>query len=141
MPNEEQDAVGDIPDESFDASAMNSSAKEFLTAAIGDYNDFFKTNFSVDSNGFQNYYRDLAQRVKSREIDLLIVVDTINLPSLAQTLPASIQFLLIKNLTLPWFDTGTFTYNAVLDATKTLVILLFSEGFRKSDCRCDHTLW
>ena len=33
-----------------------------------------KTNFSVDSNGFQNYYRDLAKRIQSRDIDLLIVV-------------------------------------------------------------------
>lgn len=76
--NEEQDAIGEIEDESFDLSvmdrAMNSSAKEFLSAAITDYNAFFKTNFSVDSNGFQNYYRDLAKRVKSKEIDLLIVV-------------------------------------------------------------------
>jgi type I restriction enzyme R subunit len=72
--NEEQDAVGDILDESFDVSAMNSSAKEFLSAAIADYNALFKTNFSVDSNGFQNYYRDLAKQVKAKEIDLLIVV-------------------------------------------------------------------
>ena len=72
--NEEQDAVGDIVDESLDVSAMNSSAKEFLDAAIRDYNKFFSTTFSVDSSGFQNYYRDLAKRVKAREIDLLIVV-------------------------------------------------------------------
>jgi type I restriction enzyme R subunit len=65
--NEEQDAVGDIQDESFDVSAMNSSAKEFLSAAIADYNALFKTNFSVDSNGFQNYYRDLAKQVKPRK--------------------------------------------------------------------------
>ena len=72
--NEEQDAVGVIPDESFDTSAMNSSDKEFLSAAIADYNALFKTNFGVDSSGFQNYYRDLAKHVKSQEIDLLIVV-------------------------------------------------------------------
>ena len=72
--NEEQEAIGDIQDESFDVSAMNSSAKEFLSAAIADYNALFKTNFSVDSNGFQNYYRDLAKQVKAKEIDLLIVV-------------------------------------------------------------------
>ena len=72
--NEEQGAIGEIQDESFDVSAMNSSAKEFLSAAIGDYNGFFKTNFGVDSQGFQNYYRDLAKRVKSQEVDLLIVV-------------------------------------------------------------------
>src|SRR5690606_29600879 len=72
--NEEQDAIGDIPDESFEVSAMNLSAKEFLSAAIDDYNALFRTNFGVDSNGFQNYYRDLAQRVKRQEVDLLIVV-------------------------------------------------------------------
>ena len=72
--NEEQDSVGEILDESFDVSAMNSSAKEFLSAAIADYNSLFKTSFSVDSNGFQNYYRDLAKQVKAKEIDLLIVV-------------------------------------------------------------------
>lgn len=72
--NEEQNAIGDIQDESFDVSAMNSSAKEFLISAIDDYNAFFKTNFNVDSNGFQNYYRDLAKRVKDQQVDLLIVV-------------------------------------------------------------------
>lgn len=72
--NEEQDAVGEIPDESFEVTAMNSSAKEFLSASIDDYNERFKTNFGVDSSGFQNYYRDLAQRVKKQEVDLLIVV-------------------------------------------------------------------
>ncbi|MDN3378710.1 MULTISPECIES: type I restriction endonuclease subunit R [unclassified Pseudoalteromonas] len=72
--NEEQDAIGDIKDESFEVTAMNSSAKEFLNDAITDYNAMFKSNYGVDSNGFQNYYRDLAQRVKNQEIDLLIVV-------------------------------------------------------------------
>lgn len=72
--NEEQNAIGDIQDESFDVSAMNSSAKEFLSLAINDYNDTFKTNFSVESKQFQNYYRDLSNRMKNQEIDLLIVV-------------------------------------------------------------------
>ncbi|MCY4326233.1 MAG: HsdR family type I site-specific deoxyribonuclease, partial [Rhodobacteraceae bacterium] len=64
--NEAQDAVGDIPDEGFDVTALNSTAKEFLDAAIGDYNRYFKTSFGVENQGFQNYYRDLAQRVKSK---------------------------------------------------------------------------
>jgi len=73
-PNESQDAIGEISDESFEVSAMNLSAKEFLAKAIDDYNQMFSTNFSVDSNSFQNYYRDLSKRVKNGEIDLLIVV-------------------------------------------------------------------
>lgn len=72
--NEAQNSIGEILDESFDVSALDSSAKEFLRAAINDYNGFFKTNFSEDGNGFQNYYRDLAKKVKSQEVDLLIVV-------------------------------------------------------------------
>lgn len=72
--NEEQNAIGEIQDETFEPTAMDSSAKEFLTMAINDYNKKFKTNFGVESKEFQNYYRDLANRVKSQEVDLLIVV-------------------------------------------------------------------
>ena len=72
--NEEQSAIGDIVDESFEVTAMNSSAKEFLDAAIDDYNAMFESSHGVDSKGFENYYRDLANRVKNQEIDLLIVV-------------------------------------------------------------------
>ncbi|HAP1803641.1 TPA: HsdR family type I site-specific deoxyribonuclease, partial [Escherichia coli] len=42
--NEEQNAIGEISDETFDTSAMDSSAKEFLDAAIREYNSHFKTN-------------------------------------------------------------------------------------------------
>ena len=72
--NEEQSAKGEISDETFELTAMDSSAKEFLTFAIKEYNAMFKTNFGVDSTEFQNYYRDLANRVKKQEVDLLIVV-------------------------------------------------------------------
>lgn len=72
--NEEQNAKGDIADETFEPSALDVSAKEFLVKAINDYNTMFKTNYGVDSNQFQNYYRDLSDRVKKQEIDLVIVV-------------------------------------------------------------------
>jgi len=41
--NEEQDAIGETPDESFEVSAMNNSSKEFLNAAIADYNASMKS--------------------------------------------------------------------------------------------------
>jgi type I restriction enzyme R subunit len=72
--NEEQSSVGEIIDEGFEIDALDSSAKEFLGMAIDDYNNSFKTNYGVDSKSFQNYYRDLAKRVKTQEVDLLIVV-------------------------------------------------------------------
>lgn len=72
--NEEQSAIGEIQEENLEPAAMDSSAKEFLARAIAEYNQLFKTSFSVDSKEFQNYYRDLSNRVKNREVDLLIVV-------------------------------------------------------------------
>ncbi len=53
---------------------MESSAKEFLDRVIADYNKSFSTSFSTESQSFQNYYKDLSQRTKNKEIDLLIVV-------------------------------------------------------------------
>jgi len=114
--NEEQDAVGDILDESFDVSAMNSSAKEFLNAAISDYNALFKTNFGVDSNGFQNYYRDLAKRVKSQEIDLLIVVGMFLTGFDAPTLNT---LFVDKNLRYHGLMQAYSRTNRIYDATKT----------------------
>ena len=73
-PNEEQNAIGEIQDETFEPTALDSSAKEFLTSAINDYNSMFKTAFSVDGKSFQNYYRDLSKRIKNQDIDLIIVV-------------------------------------------------------------------
>ncbi|TXI17224.1 MAG: type I restriction endonuclease subunit R, partial [Nitrosomonas sp.] len=114
--NEEQDAVGDIQDESFDVSAMNSSAKEFLSAAIADYNALFKTNFSVDSNGFQNYYRDLALRVKSQEVDLLIAVGMFLTGFDAPTLNT---LFVDKNLRYHGLIQTYSRTNRIFDATKT----------------------
>ena len=114
--NEEQDAIGDIQDESFDASAMNSRAKEFLSAAIADYNALFKTNFSVDSNGFQNYYRDLAKQVKAKEIDLLIVVGMFLTGFDAPTLNT---LFVDKNLRFHGLMQAYSRTNRIFDATKT----------------------
>ena len=114
--NEEQDAVGEILDESFDVSAMNSSAKEFLNAAIGDYNAFFKTNFSVDSKGFQNYYRDLAKRMKKKEIDLLIVVGMF---LTGFDVPTLNTLFVDKNLRYHGMMQAFSRTNRIYDATKT----------------------
>ncbi|MFN9395414.1 MAG: type I restriction endonuclease subunit R [Pseudanabaena sp.] len=114
--NEEQNAVGEIADESFDVSAMNSSAKEFLSAAIADYNTLFKTNFTIDSNGFQNYYRDLAKQVKAKEIDLLIVVGMFLTGFDAPTLNT---LFVDKNLRYHGLLQAYSRTNRIYDATKT----------------------
>jgi len=114
--NEEQSAVGDIPDESFEVSAMDKSAKEFLSAAINDYNKMFKTNYSVDSKEFQNYYRDLSARVKRQEIDLIIVVGMFLTGFDAPTLST---LFVDKNLRYHGLIQAYSRTNRIYDATKT----------------------
>lgn len=114
--NEEQAATGEIADENFEVTAMNSSAKEFLTMAINDYNAMFKTNFSVDSNGFQNYYRNLSDRVKNQEVDLLIVVGMFLTGFDAPTLNT---LFVDKNLRYHGLIQAFSRTNRIYDATKT----------------------
>ncbi|MFS0491889.1 type I restriction endonuclease subunit R [Leadbetterella byssophila] len=114
--NEEQSAIGEIVDETFEPSAMDSTAKEFLTQAIGDYNAMFKTNFGVESNEFQNYYRDLANRVKKKEIDLIIVVGMFLTGFDAPTLNT---LFVDKNLRYHGLMQAFSRTNRIYDATKT----------------------
>lgn len=115
-PNEEQNAVGDIREENFEPTAMDSSAKEFLTKAINDYNALFKTSFGVDSKEFQNYYRNLAERVKNQEVDLLIVVGMF----LTGFDAPSLNTLFVdKNLRYHGLMQAFSRTNRIYDATKT----------------------
>jgi len=114
--NEGQNAKGDIADEGFELSAMDSSAKEFLSAAMNDYNDMFKTNYNVDSKSFQNYYRDLAKRVKNQEVDLLIVVGMFLTGFDAPTLNT---LFVDKNLRYHGLIQAYSRTNRIYDATKT----------------------
>lgn len=58
-----------------DTSALDQSSRDFLDAAIRDYNEMFHTNYSTDGDKFQNYYKDVSLRMKNKELDLLIVVN------------------------------------------------------------------
>lgn len=58
-----------------DTSALDQSSRDFLDAAIADYNGMFHTNYSTDGDKFQNYYKDVSLRMKNKELDLLIVVN------------------------------------------------------------------
>lgn len=115
-PNEEQNAIGDIREESFELSAMDSSAKEFLTKAIGDYNAMFRTSFGVDCKEFQNYYRDLAKRVKNQDIDLIIVVGMFLTGFDAPTLNT---LFVDKNLRYHGLMQSFSRTNRIYDSTKT----------------------
>lgn len=114
--NEEQSAIGDIPDENFEPSAMDLSAKEFLTKAINDYNLLFGTSYGVDGKEFQNYYRDLAKRVKNKEVDLVIVVGMFLTGFDAPTLNT---LFVDKNLRYHGLIQAFSRTNRIYDSTKT----------------------
>ena len=71
------DDVGDdyLDEEGFEANFLDQSSRDFLDAAIQDYNAIFSTSFDTSADKFQNYYKDLSERIKKREIDLVIVVN------------------------------------------------------------------
>ena len=72
----EEEADGILDEEnSEDTSALDAGSREFLDAAIADYNAMFHTNYSTDGDKFQNYYKDVSLRMKNKELDLLIVVN------------------------------------------------------------------
>ncbi|HHV02652.1 MAG TPA: type I restriction endonuclease subunit R [Bacteroidales bacterium] len=68
--------LGMIEDENLDNTGnLDQNSRDFLDAAITDYNAMFKTNFDTSSQNFQNYYKDVSEKVKKREIDMLLVVN------------------------------------------------------------------
>lgn len=72
----EEEADGILDEEnSEDTSALDQNSRDFLDAAIADYNGMFHTNYSTDGDKFQNYYKDVSLRMKNKELDLLIVVN------------------------------------------------------------------
>ena len=64
-----------LEDESFDTESLDKSSLDSLGCAIRDYNKLFNTNFDTTPERFQNYYTDVAGRLRSRDLDLVIVVN------------------------------------------------------------------
>ncbi len=71
----EEEIDGLLGEEEFETKKLDQGSRDFLDAAIGDYNELFATNFDTSADKFQNYYKDLSQRLKNRELDLVIVVN------------------------------------------------------------------
>jgi type I restriction enzyme R subunit len=71
----EEESDGYLGEEGFDTEALDTNSRDFLESAINDYNKMFGTSFDTSADRFQNYYKDLSLRIKSREIDLVIVVN------------------------------------------------------------------
>ncbi len=71
----QEEPDGTIDENSEDTDNLDKTDRDFLEKAIGDYNDMFGTSYDTSSDKFQNYYKDVSQKVKDREIDILIVVN------------------------------------------------------------------
>ena len=73
-PNED---VGDdyLDEEGFETDSLDKSSRDFLDAAIKDYNEVFGTSYDTSTDRFQNFYKDISLRLKNRELDLVIVVN------------------------------------------------------------------
>ncbi|MDR0423089.1 MAG: type I restriction endonuclease subunit R [Rickettsiales bacterium] len=73
--NDAESDDGTLMDEDFDTSNLDKISRDFLDEAIAGYNKIFPGSFKTSGDDFQKYYKDLSERVKNREIDLLIVVN------------------------------------------------------------------
>jgi len=74
----ESEATGLTAEEEFETTHLDATSRDFLESAIGDYNQMFSSSYSTKSdseNGFENYYKDLARRLKNRDLDMVIVVN------------------------------------------------------------------
>ncbi|MBN2785883.1 MAG: type I restriction endonuclease subunit R [Pontiellaceae bacterium] len=71
----EEEPDGLLSEEEFETEGLDQSSRDFLDAAIRDYNTLFGTSYDTSADKFQNYYKDLSQRLKNRELDLVIVVN------------------------------------------------------------------
>jgi type I restriction enzyme R subunit len=116
--NEDEPVLdGIIEDENLeDTSRLDQSSRDFLEAAIQDYNKMFKTNFDTSSDKFQNYYKDVSHRVKNRELDLLIVVNMFLTGFDATTLNT---LWVDKNLRLHGLLQAFSRTNRILNSVKT----------------------
>jgi type I restriction enzyme R subunit len=112
----EEDADGVIDENSEDTSGLDASSRDFLDAAIQDYNAMFGTSYDTSSDKFQNYYKDVSQRVKDREIDILIVVNMFLTGFDATTLNT---LWVDKNLRLHGLLQAYSRTNRILNSVKT----------------------
>ncbi|WP_295635717.1 type I restriction endonuclease subunit R [Novosphingobium sp.] len=72
--NEDEEG-GLLGEEEFETDGLDQGSRDFLEGAIRDYNTLFNTSFDISADKFQNYYKDLSQRLKKRELDMVIVVN------------------------------------------------------------------
>lgn len=114
-PNETE-VDGLLPEEGFETSDLDVSSRDFLEEAIKDYNAIFQTTWSTSADKFESYYKDLALKLKNREIDLVIVVNMFLTGFDATTLNT---LWVDKNLRLHGLLQAFSRTNRILNSVKT----------------------
>lgn len=112
----DEEVDGIIDENSEDTSGLDASSRDFLDNAIKDYNAMFGTSYDTSSDKFQNYYKDLSERVKNREVDILIVVNMFLTGFDATTLNT---LWVDKNLRLHGLLQAYSRTNRILNSVKT----------------------
>lgn len=112
----EEEVDGVMDENSEDTSGLDASSRDFLDAAIADYNAMFGTSYDTSADKFQNYYKDVSLRVKNREIDVLIVVNMFLTGFDATTLNT---LWVDKNLRLHGLLQAYSRTNRILNSVKT----------------------
>lgn len=125
----DEDADGMIDENSEDTSGLDASSRDFLGAAITDYNVIFGTSYDTSSDKFQNYYKDVSLRVKNREIDLLIVVNMFLTGFDATTLNT---LWVDKNLRLHGLLQAYSRTNRILNSIKTFGNIICFRNLEKA---------
>lgn len=138
--NSEEDPSGFIVDEALDCEGMPQADREFLDGAIADYNVTFSTSFSTDSQGFENYYKDVSHRMKGEGendrplpqkecLDLLIVVDMFLTGFDAKTLNT---LWVDKNLRMHGLIQAFSRTNRILNSVKTFGNIVCFRNLQKN---------
>lgn len=125
----EEDPDGFFGDEEMDTEKLDVSSRDFLDSAINDYNLMFHTHFDSEGEGFQNYYKDVAQRMKNKEIDLLIVVNMFLTGFDATTLNT---LWVDKNLKMHGLIQAFSRTNRILNSIKTFGNIVCFRNLEKS---------
>ncbi len=113
----EEEPEGFLGDENSENTiGLDVSSRDFLDSAISDYNQLFGTSYDTSADKFQNYYKDLSERVKNREVDILIVVNMFLTGFDATTLNT---LWVDKNLRLHGLLQAYSRTNRILNSVKT----------------------
>ncbi|MBQ9231710.1 MAG: DEAD/DEAH box helicase family protein [Prevotella sp.] len=124
---------------------LDLQSRDALQKAINDYNQMFGTTYSTEGDSFQNYYKDVSQKMKRKELDILIVVGMFLTGFDAKTLNT---LWVDKNLKMHGLLQAYSRTNRILNAVKNcgnIICWMPSYAFISPyvfdvKCRCNQSL-